>query len=137
MTPPETAAYLWYQLLGEWDSPNTDTLREVEVLANRLNRILSASPPDVQVARAGIEKFMIKVNEARRAGPVARAEVAEHWEGFPENIAEPSNQYLVFGEARAQFLRWWTILNLDDNQTNALTTLVRAGNADGRWTNQG
>ncbi|CAA9993740.1 unnamed protein product, partial [Nesidiocoris tenuis] len=131
MSQPETAAYLWYQLLGEWDAPNTANPREVEALAARLNRLLSASPPDAQKTLAGIEKFLLKVSEARRAGPVLRAEVAEHWTGFRLDLEEPSNQYLVYGEARAHALRWWEILDLTDEQVTAFTALSTATEEDG------
>ncbi|CAB0006608.1 unnamed protein product, partial [Nesidiocoris tenuis] len=131
MTQPETAAYLWYQLLGEWDAPNTANLRDVESIEIRLNRLLSASPPDAQKTLSGIEKFLVKVSEARRAGPVLRIEVAEHWAGFRQDLEEPSNQYLVYAESRGQSLRWWEILELTEEQVTAFTTLSTAAADDG------
>ncbi|BES89935.1 Hypothetical protein NTJ_02744 [Nesidiocoris tenuis] len=34
MTQPETAAYLWYQLLGEWDAPQKCTYRDGKWVGN-------------------------------------------------------------------------------------------------------
>ncbi|BES91096.1 Hypothetical protein NTJ_03904 [Nesidiocoris tenuis] len=124
MTPPDIAAFLWYQLLGEWDAPATATAREANMMSNRLNRILSASPPELPSVQAGLEKFVNKVNEALRAGPVNRAEITEHFEDFPNRFEEPSNQYLVFTEARAQALSWWQILALTEDQAQAFTSLL-------------
>ncbi|KAF6208318.1 hypothetical protein GE061_016772 [Apolygus lucorum] len=121
----DSTALLWFHLTGVWATPVCAKVAARDAQRNRLQIMIQASPPRVNVSQAALNHFFTLVVQAAASAPTTTEQLRVYWLNFPA-LDNPSGQYMAVAQQFGHALNWDAIVNLTAQQQNAITALRAA-----------